>query len=71
MLIGVVEKSGRAFSMSVTPWVVVPDTSKAVDKVYHASLLCLNLTGISGQFLRRISEFLANKWFFVVFYGET
>ena len=71
------DKSTTAFNISVTPWVIVPDTSKAFDNVYHASLnvyhasLCLGLNGISGQFLELISAFLSNKWFCVVLHGKT
>ena len=48
------------------------DTSKAFDKAWHAALICkLKLTGISGNFLKLIKNFLDNRSQRVLLNGQT
>ena len=52
--------------------VVALGISKAVDRVWHAGLLCkLKSYGISGWVFGLISSFLSNKWFRVVLDGKS
>ena len=62
----------RDFNRSVATRVVALGISKAVDRVWHAGLLCKRKSyGISDWVFGLISSFLSNKWFRVVLDGKS
>ena len=55
------DRIARAFNKSGATGAISPDISKAIDRVWHASLLHkLKSCGISGQIFGLISSFLCN-----------
>ena len=53
-------------------WVVLPDMSKAFDKVWHQGLIYkLRQVGISGEALAFISSYLNNRFHHIILAGQS
>ena len=72
LLTVVSDRIGRAFNRSGATRAVALDTSKGLDRVWHAVLLHkLKSYGISGQIFGLISSFLSNRQLQVVLDGKS